>query len=201
MVPVLYATRQQPHCQRARLALAYARIPCEWKEVAAERSAEGTPPPGGANGVPLLQFQGGERLGSSMEILHWAVLKNDPDGWLEYEVDVLDAMHDLVRINDSSFVEDLARYRRATSPRQRDQHRADCELFLQGLERRLDRTPYLFGERVSFADAAILPFVQSFAQVEPQWFGRAPYAAVRQWMQRMLEATPDPSAATGRATN
>lgn len=189
MIPVLYATRQQPHCLRARTALAYAHIAYDWKEVAPERSAEGAAPPGGDTGVPLLALEGGERLGTSMEILHWAVLKNDPDGWLEFEVDLLDAMHDLVRINDSSFAPDLEQYRRAAGAA-RERLRGECVLFLEGLERRLARNPYLFGDRVSFADAAILPFVQTFAQTEPQWFALAPYGAVREWTVRMLEATP-----------
>lgn len=189
MIPVLYTTREQPHCLRARMALAYARIAHEWKEVVAEQSAEGAPPPDGDNGVPLLQLENGDRLGTSMEILHWAVLKHDPDGWLEFEVDLLDAMHDLVRINDTSFAADLVRYRCADNG-ERARLRAECELFLEGLERRLGGSPYLFGDRASFADAAILPFVRTFAQVQPQWFAGAPYAGVRAWMGRMAEAAP-----------
>ena len=200
MIPVLYATRQQPHCLRARMALAYARISHEWKEVVPERSAEGTPSPGGEIGVPLLQFETGDRLATSKEILHWAVLKNDPDGWLEFEVDLLDGMNDLVRINDDSFAADVARYQRA-SARQREQARADCELFLEGLERRLSRTPFLFGERVSFADAAIHPFVQAFAQLQPQAFAAAPYGAVREWAERMVAATPYRSVLTAEGVN
>jgi glutathione S-transferase len=184
MTPTLYTAQHCPHCIRARMALAYAGLPFEVREVDLANlpkemlvlSPKGT--------VPVLQLTETEVLEESLDIMHWALLKSDADGWLDYEADVLDAMNDLIRINDNSFANDLLRY---VNPERfpehsRESYRRECEIFLQGLERRLQSSRFLFGDRESFADIAIFPFVYEFSRVELDWFAHSPYSKVRQWL-------------------
>lgn len=163
---------------RARLALAYADLPFELRDVEIRqlpRELRGV----SAARLPVLEIVPGEHLRASGDILHWALLKHDPEGLMDYEVDLLDAMHDLIRINDGSFADDVARYLAADGDR--TAARADCALFLDGLERRLESSRYLFGERESFADVALFPFVHRFADGEPDRFAAAGYPKLRRW--------------------
>lgn len=172
MTHILYSEPDCPHCIRARLALAYAQLPFELRSLAQ---------PEAAVRLPVLEIVSGEALRASGDILHWALLKHDPDGLMEFEVDLLDAMHDLVRINDGSFAEDVNRVLAGGS--QAAAARADCALFLDGLERRLEQHRYLFAERESFADLALFPFVLRLAEGEPDWFADADYPKLRRWLE------------------
>ena len=172
MTPILYSEHHCPHCIRARLALAYAEIPFELRSLEPERGDDGIR-------LPVLEIVPGETLRASGDILHWALLKHDPDGLMDFEVDLLDAMHDLVRINDGSFANDLERYLAGAGDR--DASKADCGLFLDGLEQRLEQQRYLFAERESFADFALFPFVHRLAEEDPDWSASAPYPKLRRW--------------------
>src|SRR5690606_5569716 len=80
-LPILYSFRRCPYAIRARLALAHAGIACELREVnlrakpaaLLQASAKGT--------VPVLVTEEGV-LEQSLEIMLWALRRNDPDGWL-----------------------------------------------------------------------------------------------------------------------
>lgn len=172
MTPILYSEPDCPHCIRARLSLAYAQLPFELRSLAR---------PDEDARLPVLEIVPGESLRASGDILHWALLKHDPDGLMDYEVDLLDAMHDLVRINDSSFSKDASRA--LAGGKDRDAARADCALFLDGLEQRLERHRYLFADRECFADLALFPFVLRLAAGDEQWFSGAGYPKLRRWLQ------------------
>lgn len=173
MTPILYSEHHCPHCIRARLGLAYAEVPFELRALERPDAADATVR------LPVLEIVAGESLRASGDILHWALLKHDPDGLMDYEVDLLDAMHDLVRINDSSFAKDVNRCLAAGPGR--EAARSDCALFLDGLERRLEQQRYLFAERESFADLALFPFVLRLAESDADWFAQAPYPKLRRW--------------------
>lgn len=172
MTPILYSEPDCPHCIRARLALAYAQLPFELRSLG--RPDEDVR-------LPVLEIVPGESLRASGDILHWALLKHDPDGLMDFEVDLLDAMHDLVRINDSSFAGDVDRA--LAGDEGRDAARSDCALFLEGLERRLEQHRYLFAERECFADLALFPFVLRLAQADAEWFAGADTPRLRRWLE------------------
>ena len=83
----------------------------------------------------------------------------------------------LAPMADSSFAQDVMRYVNwdGSCDRSREEYRKDCELFLGGLEERLAKSRFLYGDRVSMADFAIFPFVNLFNQVKLEWFRAALY--------------------------
>jgi glutathione S-transferase len=169
---------------RARMALAYAGISFEVREVILKdmpRELLAISPKGT---VPVLQITESEILEESMDIMHWALLASDPDGWIDFEVDELDEMNELVEINDHSFKEDLDKYKYADRfpEKSQEEYREDCRIFLDGLEERLHNNRFLFADRVSFADFAIFPFVRQFSRVEPEWFNSSRYIYLRSWL-------------------
>ena len=185
-LPVLYYEESCPYSIRAAMALLYSGTSFELKPVSGDK------PPRelleqndqGVLQFPILKVKGNKPCAHSMEIMQWALLQNDPDGWLDFEVDELEEMHGLVRINDSSFARDVIAYVESGDEKSsaRDQYRKDCELFLAGLEDHLQDRKFLFGDRVSYADFAIFPFVDLFATVRIDWFRKAMFPNVWQWL-------------------
>ena len=81
--PVLYSFRRCPYAMRARMALHISGVEKEHREVVLrdkpaamlEASPKGT--------VPVLVTDDGTVLEESLDIMRWALGKNDPEGWLE----------------------------------------------------------------------------------------------------------------------
>lgn len=180
MIPILYTQRDNPYAIRARLALVYAGIRYEACEVSPGQIPEELLSLSREASIPSLQLGAKELLGDSLAIMHWALLDNDPEGWIDYEVDELDEMNDLIRINDQSFYKDVCCYRE--SPHNYREAREPCCMFLHGLEQRLSQHRFLLSNRVSIADFAIYPFVYQCSQVEPEWFLSSPYERIKQWL-------------------
>ena len=182
-LPILYSERLCPYSLRARLALKYAGINFELREIDRNHLPEVVYQLSEQGTLPLLQLNARDVLDDSLAIMHWALLKSDPDGWLDYEIDALEEMQGLMHINDNSFARDVMSYVHwQQGDRPRDACRKDCELFLTGLEEHLEHGRFLFGDRVSQADFAILPFVYLFAAVKTEWFRAALYPNVWKWL-------------------
>ncbi|NYT67557.1 glutathione S-transferase [Pusillimonas noertemannii] len=65
-------------------------------------------------------------------------------------------------------------------------NRDTAAAWLQGLEARLARGAYLFGERASLADMAIAPFVRQYAHVDREWFDAQPWPCLRAWLDAWM---------------
>lgn len=135
--------------------------------------------------VPVLWVEQKFVLDESLEIMVWALKQQDPMGWLAPD---LDAMLSLISRNDQEFKYHLDRYKypprydNVNALEMRDQ----CEVFLQDLEKMLRNKSYLFGDNISLADMAILPFVRQFAFVDKAWFDQSPYENVKRWLEEFL---------------
>jgi glutathione S-transferase len=177
-VSVLYSNTSCPHSLRARLALLYARIHCELRDVALDDL------PADVNAVPLLQLPGGKLLDDSLSIMRWACARHPELGlWPDIRVRQ-QAIENLVRIIDGPFAEACGHYQtaqRVVRPGSRD-FRAEAEIFLAQLEARLARMEYLVGDSETLADLAALPFVHQFAEVDRTWFDISPYRCLRSWL-------------------
>jgi len=137
-MPVLYSFRRCPYAIRARMALLYAGIDVELREVLLkdkprhmlELSAKGT--------VPVLQLAG-QVLDESWDILCWATAQRDSDAWRGVDDCHLPASKALVREVDESFKPWLDKYKYIVPETAHLQasYRAACGRFLAGLESRL----------------------------------------------------------------
>ncbi len=117
----------------------------------------------------------------------WALAQHDPDGWLD--VDLADA-DQLISANDDDFKIWLDRYKypdRYTDIGEQDPQR-HCRRFLDELERRLCARGWLLGDRLSFVDIAVFPFVRQFAFVDIDGFRQLPYPQLNQWMAQLLDS-------------
>ena len=176
--PILYSFRRCPYAMRARMALAISGAPHEHREVVLrdkppemlEASPKGT--------VPVLVVEDGTVLEESLDIMHWALCRNDPENWLDRQDEAL------LAANDGPFKHHLDRYKYPTRYDDVDpaEHGAAAVAHLGKLDERLAASPYLCGERRGFADIAIFPFVRQFANADREWFANQQLENVAAWL-------------------
>jgi len=189
-LPILYSFRRCPYAMRARLALKYAGIQLELREIDLNNPPAALLALSDSATVPVLHLPDGNVIDESWEIVQWAVRQNDPDLWLGKDEQYLIESDMLVETNDYSFKQDLDHYKYADRyPEQAMEHyRQQGEEFLQELEDRLNETRFLLAETISIADIGIFPFVRQFAMVDQQWFDQAPYPKLQKWLSCFIDS-------------
>ena len=188
--PILYSFRRCPYAMRARLAIAVSGQTCALREVVLRNKPPEMIQASPKGTVPVMLLPNGHVLEESLEIMHWALNKSDPEGWLAPLNEASDDINTLISENDGSFKENLDRYKYPTRYNISDplHYRSQGVLFLEKLNRRLIKTPHLCGYNFTFADAAILPFVRQFANNDRKWFDSLSLSGVQNWLQSILES-------------
>lgn len=180
-LPVLYSFRRCPFAMRARLAIASAGITCALREVVLrDKPPEmlGASPKGT---VPVV-VDDGKVIEESLDIMRWALGRNDPEGLLNQP----DAAQDLIAVTDGSFKAALDRYKYADRYADADPgaERTAGAAHLRRLDAQLDGRDWLFGDAPRMADFAILPFVRQFAHVDLDWFDAQDWPHLAGWLVR-----------------
>lgn len=187
MLPILYSYRRCPYAMRARMALSYAGIPVEIREISLKQKPAHMLQVSPKGTVPVLVLPDGQVIEQSLEIMHWALRQHDADGWLS-----ADPQHAalLIAENDGLFKQHLDRYKYAIRfPEHSAEHyRAQGELFLAKLEQCLQQGVFLNGDAISLVDIAIFPFIRQFAAVDEVWFASAGYIKLKSWLQQLVES-------------
>ena len=183
-LPVLYSFRRCPYAMRARMALWASGQTCELREVVLrDKPAEllAASPKGT---VPVLVLADGTVIEQSLDIMRWALGRNDPMRWLEPG---LDAMLALVAECDGDFKHHLDRtkYPQRYADADMPTHRAQAGEFVSRLEARLQVSRCLFADHPALADFAIAPFVRQYAQVDAAWFAAQPWPKVQAWLAHL----------------
>ncbi|GJL97946.1 MAG: glutathione S-transferase [Hyphobacterium sp.] len=165
---------------RARMALAISGIEYEHREVLLrdkpsamlEASPKGT--------VPVVVLPDGKVVDESLDIMRWALGRNDPENWLAPGADVFE----LIARSDGPFKSDLDRYKYPNRYVDVDalHHRQSGAGFLAELDRILTDQNYLFGAEISLADIAIFPFVRQFANHDRDWFDAQDWPNLQAWL-------------------
>jgi len=217
---ILWSFRRCPYAIRARLALAAAGIAVEVREVnlaARPPEFQELGPPGT---VPVLQPSEGPALRESLEVMVWALERQDPGDWLgrrsgssEGEgagagsTERWQRMMALVAENDGAFKHHLDRFKYASRYEGADPavHRHEGLAILRRWNRLLDVSSeaegrvaaptdgvcWLLGEHSCLADWALLPFVRQFRLADPQGFAAADgIGTLQAWLER-FEAGPE----------
>jgi glutathione S-transferase len=183
-LPILYSFRRCPYAMRARLAIAYAGIAVEIREVELKNKPEQMLALSPKGTVPVLHLPDNTVLEESLDIMRWALAQHDPDNWLRASVDE----QKLIQLNDGDFKYYLDRYKYADrypefSARY---YRAQAEVFLAELEHKLEQHKYLAGPRCSLLDASVFPFIRQFAAVNNEWFGTSQYQHLNNWLNNWV---------------
>jgi glutathione S-transferase len=140
--------------------------------------------------VPILVLPNGQVIDESWDIMKWALCRHDPENWLGKDNKFLTTAEYLLSQNDLHFKPslDCYKYFERYPAYSRDQYRAQCEIYLQELENRLNHTQYLLANTHSIADALTFPFIRQFSEVDQGWFNQANYPKLRQWLSSILSS-------------
>ncbi|MFZ3086816.1 MAG: glutathione S-transferase [Methylotenera sp.] len=186
-LPILYSYRRCPYAMRARMALRYAGVAVDIREISLKDKPAHMLQVSPKGTVPVLVLPSGQVIDESLEIMIWALQQQDDDGWLE--ADNLQTQQ-LIAENDGRFKQNLDQYKYAIRFPEHtvEYYRTQGEEFLTKLERRLYQTGFLIGDTISLADIAIFPFIRQFAAVDNAWFESTDYSKLKLWLKHMLES-------------
>lgn len=184
--PILYSFRRCPYAMRARLAIKVSGQSVELREVVLRDKPQAMLEASPKGTVPVLVLEN-QVIDESLDVMLWALEGQDPEGWLTPD---RDDMLGLIAECDGPFKHHLDRFKYATRYADADplEHRAGAEVFLSRLEARLAQNPWLFGEKASLADYAILPFIRQFSGASKGWWESAPYPNVRRWLDGFTDS-------------
>lgn len=190
-LPILYSFRRCPYAMRARLAIAVSGQRCELREIVLRdkpadlllASPKGT--------VPVLVDVDGTVIDQSLDIMLWALERQDPQSWLHPPDGDTPAMMSLIASNDGQFKHHLDRtkYPERYAGSDASASRAQAARLLDALETRLHAQPWLFGDRACLADMAIVPFVRQFAHIDKAWFASQPWPGLQAWLDAVISST------------
>ena len=186
-IPVLYSYRRCPYAIRARMALQYAGIDVDIREISFHDKPKHLLSISPKGTVPVLVLSDTQTIDESLDIIDWALDRQDVDGWLSADIDLTKA---LIVENDTVFKASLDAYKYPERNPENTQveHRAVGEVFLQKLEARLETSDGLFGSLPTLADIAIFPFVRQFRGVDIAWFEASPYIQLNAWLTTLIES-------------
>ena len=182
-LPILYSFRRCPYAIRARLALRVSGQSVELREVLLRDKAAAFLATSPSATVPCLKLDG-QVIDESLDIMLWALGRNDPDGWLNMPA----TGRTLIAQADGPFKDALDHTKYASRYPQEDPeaNRTRAMEFLTRLDDQIGAQPFLFGAGPSLADMAILPFVRQFAFIDKPRFDQEAGANVARWLAAFL---------------
>lgn len=169
------------------MALKYAGIDIEHREIELRNkprsmllvSLKGT--------VPVLCI-GDVVLDQSVDIMRWAMKQSDPAGWGNVDDAIAQAW---IEKNDGSFKALLDQYKYPNRFPQLDPEvvlNEALQIMLLPMEKVLQHSQYLLGDKITWVDVAIFPFIRQFSMVDPKKFGQLPLPMVKAWLSQHLES-------------
>lgn len=189
-LPILYSFRRCPYAMRARLAIAISGLACELREVVLRDKPQALRLASPKATVPVLVLAEGTVIEQSLDIMLWALGRNDPEQWLGSTPAALQDMLALVAQCDGPFKHHLDRYKYPNRHGLSDglADRALGAEFLQLLQDRIAANGFLAGPLRQLADMAIAPFVRQFAHTDPGWFAAQNWSALQAWLQQFEDS-------------
>jgi len=189
-LPILYSFRRCPYAMRARMALHYSGINCELREVALRDKPNALLAASPKGTVPVLVLPDGSVIDESMDVIHYAISKNDPENILDFSKKIKSEINVAILANDTEFALLLRKYKYFEKHPEETQesYRQKIEShFLEKYEKMLDGNQFLFGKK-SIADFAILPFIRQFAFADKDWFFTSKYKNIITWLNNHIES-------------
>jgi glutathione S-transferase len=189
-LPILYSFRRCPYAMRARMGLLLANRSVMLREIILKNKPADMLAASEKGTVPVLILGDGSVIDESLDIMKWALQKNDPENLLCIDNQSIQSDIDaLIALCDGKFKGWLDKYKYADRypDFSEEYYRQQGISFLNVLEERLSASNYLMGTAPTLADYAIFPFIRQFAHVDRQWFEQSPYPKIQGWLAKHLE--------------
>ena len=187
--PYLFSYRRCPYAMRARMALVESNIEFDIYEISLRNkppemlaiSQKGT--------VPILKFNQ-LVLDESLEIMKWAYQRDKSSQSFFLKIEDKKIADGLITINDGEFKKslDCYKYFERYPDKLMAEHRENCYFFLNILEERLQSTSFLIGDKRTYVDICIFPFIRQFMNIDKEWFDSSEYKRVRKWLSLLIKS-------------
>ena len=167
------------------MTLQYAGIQVEHREISFSNKPQSMLLVSPKGTVPVLCVDG-LILEQSLDIMRWALGKFDPDGWGVVDEPTAQAW---IEKNDGPFKTLLDQYKypnRYPELHQEEVLSAAIELILKPMEIAFQSGQYLLGDKMTWVDVAIFPFIRQFAMVNRERFDGLPFALTKKWLDRYI---------------
>ena len=187
MMPILYTYRRCPYAMRARMALQYAGIQVEHREIDLRNKPQSMLRLSPKRTVPVLDVDG-LVLDQSLDIMYWALKMSDPDGWNILDENIARTW---IEKNDELFKSLLDQYKYPNRYPKLNQAvvLADAmALMLEPMESALGSSQYLLGDRMTWVDVAIFPFIRQFSMVDQKKFEELSFPHLQKWLRLHTES-------------
>ena len=190
-LPILYSFRRCPYAMRARMAIHTSQIKCELREVLLRKKPKEMISISPKGTVPVLLLDDGTMIEESIDIMKWSFSLNDPLLILKEYQEKKNEMDRLIQLFDSSFKNYLDRYKYSNRYENEDPigNRDLAIQILNKIEGQFNNHNLLYGDRFSFVDMAILPFVRQFRIADTDWFDNdMALPKIQQWLNKFLNS-------------
>jgi len=182
--PILYSFRRCPYAIRARLAIIFAEQQVDLIEIDLKNKLDEFVELSPKATVPVLKLNENTIIDESLDIMQWAFDISNP-----HNIQLESIQHDLISINDQEFKTHLDHYKYAVRyPEHSEQHYQQlASAFPLQLNDLLANNEFLLGNKISFVDIAIFPFIRQFSFVDKAWFDRQDWPHLQRWLSHWLE--------------
>lgn len=184
---ILYSYRRCPYAMRARMALKYADIDVEHREIELRNKPQSMLLASPKGTVPVL-CMGDLVLDQSLDIMNWAIRQSDPDGWGGVDDVIAQAW---ITKNDGPFKVLLDQYKypnRFPDIEQEEVLKEVLQIMLLPMEQSLQGSQYLMGDKMTWVDIAIFPFIRQLSMVDAKQFEQLPIPATKHWLAQHLQS-------------
>ena len=167
------------------MALAYANIKIEFREVVLNNRPQSLYDISTKGTVPVLQLSNGFVVDESLDIMKWALDQFLSD-WYYHDTEL---QNEMINHNDIVFKQWLDKYKyHERHPENRlEFYRDKCVETLSHYEISLGKTSYLLGDKIQLVDVAIFPFVRQCANVDREWF-IFEFPNVERWLESWIQS-------------
>ena len=169
------------------MALQYAGIQVEHREIILRDKPKSMLDASPKGTVPVLCVDD-KVIDQSLDIMRWALDKSDPDDWSSVDEHIANAW---IEKNDGPFKTLLDQYKYLNRYPKLNQEvvlNAAMELMLKPIESNLQTHSYLLGDKMSWVDIAIFPFIRQFSMVNLQIFADMPLPVTKKWLNKQIES-------------
>tara|TARA_B100001250_G_C19483880_1_gene649915 strand:- start:88 stop:720 length:633 start_codon:yes stop_codon:yes gene_type:complete len=187
--PYLFSYRRCPYAMRARMALVESKIEFDVYEISLRKKPQEMLIISPKGTVPVLRLNE-LVLDESLEIMKWAYQNSKSNELISLEVSKKKISEELIGLNDGKFKDflDFYKYFERYPNKSKDEHRKNCYFFLDILEKRLQSSSFLIGDKRTFVDISIFPFIRQFMNVDKVWFDNSEYKKTRRWLMSLIES-------------
>ncbi|WP_320667380.1 glutathione S-transferase N-terminal domain-containing protein [Prochlorococcus sp. MIT 1307] len=191
---ILYTFRRCPYAMRARWAILFTNLTVEWREVSLSQKPEELLEISPKATVPVLLTKDGKVIEESIEIMKWALQKNDKHNVLfSGDIQAQKQIKYILKTNDCIFKYHLDRYkysdRFVAADKQFHKYRAR-QILLEWNEMLAQdkNSSWLVQGRESLADWAIWPFVRQYRIANPDFFDEdSEIELIKKWLVKFTE--------------